>query len=111
VYIVPLGGDHHGPQGTPTIGWYDGDGNLCLYPDLAIQAIEMVNRDLLNGLSKNTLYAQLRTIDALATVSRDGKSTIPLYDPVTRKRSRVLVIKLSALDQEEALVTAEEIGL
>jgi len=111
VYVVPIGGERNGPHGIPTIGWYDGDSNICLYPDLAKQAVEMVDRDALNGMTKNSLYAQLKTLDALAVYGGDGKSTVPSRDPVTRKLSRVLVIKSDVLSEEEALVTAEEIGL
>jgi putative DNA primase/helicase len=111
VHVLPIGATS-APHGVPVIGWYDGESNLCLYPDLAIQAVETVNRDALNGMTKNSLYAQLKTLDALATVGRDGKSTVPLYDPVTGKRPRVLVLKSSALEEGEShMVTAEEIGL
>jgi hypothetical protein len=75
-----------------SIGWYDEDGTVYLSPKIARIQFKKNLDDELNEIANNTLYKQLRSLDALI-LSPDGKSTRAIQVEKRGKKMRLLWIK------------------
>lgn len=94
------------PYGIPVIGWVDDNDEINLYPSIVRQQIDLVGRDVLNGMTMNAIYAQLQTMGLVVV---NGTETTRARRGPDGRTARVLVLKPEALGEREA--TAEELGL
>ena len=100
--------------GVPVIGWRDDYGNVNLIVTIVRQQVDMLDKNLLNGISMNAIYKQMETLDVIAEKGED-KTTKVKWNKFNKTSPRVLVLKPEALapggEQLEVLVQAKELGL
>lgn len=99
------------PHGVPVVGWRDAE-HICLLPAITRQQIDLLDKNLLGGLSMNAIYSQLESLELIAKRST-GQTTIAQRG-LDGKSKKVLVLSAAALEPTETLdheAIAQELGL
>ena len=99
------------PHGVPVVGWVD-EGTINLYPTIARQQVDLLDKGILNGVSANAIHSQLETLGLIAK-SDKGRKTANKRGPDGRQ-GQVLVLTADALaigERPEHEAIAQELGL